>query len=123
MINLGLYRYYTGILILTTNRLSIIDPAMKSRIHVSLHYEPLNTETRQRLWNAFLVKAGLHDGANKVVDPTLMKELCLRSLNGREIKNVIRTATTYAAYHGRAVDIHDILKVVHTVDDMGELEF
>ncbi|KAJ3543469.1 hypothetical protein NM688_g5851 [Phlebia brevispora] len=113
--------YYTGILILTTNRLSIIDGAMKSRIHVSLHYEPLSLEIRERLWKAFLRKAGVHDGTNEV-DTELMKELCQQSLNGREIKNVIKTATTYAAYHGRTVTIHDILRVVHVIDDMADIE-
>lgn len=118
-------RYYTGILILTTNRLSIIDPAMKSRIHVSLRYEPLNAETRERLWRAFLQKAGLNGetkGSDEV-DAALMKELSARALNGREIKNAIKTATTLAAYHSRTVDIHDVLRVVQTIDDMGEMEF
>ena len=94
---------------------------MKSRIHVSLLYEPLNAETRERLWHAFLEKAGLQGGEQSMVDSDLMRELSARELNGREIKNVIKTATTYAGYHGRKVDIHDVLKVVHTIDDMGEL--
>lgn len=114
------YRYYTGILILTTNRLSIVDPAMKSRIHVSLQYEPLNLETRERLWEAFLQKAGLHGENVDAVDIRLMQELCQRSLNGRAIKNVIKTATTFAAYHGRTVGIHDILRVVRITDDIDD---
>ncbi|KAF6822871.1 AAA family [Colletotrichum plurivorum] len=34
--------YYGGILFLTTNRVGIIDEAFKSRIHISLYYEPLS---------------------------------------------------------------------------------
>ncbi|KAF7798033.1 hypothetical protein EIP86_009245 [Pleurotus ostreatoroseus] len=112
--------YYTGILILTTNRLSTIDGAMKSRIHVSLHYGPLTAGVRSRLWAAFLQKAGLQDGVDEA-DTQLMKELCQRNLNGREIKNVIKTATTYAAYHGRAVHIKDVLRVISVTDDMAEV--
>ena len=75
-------RYYTGILILTTNRLSTIDPAMKSRIHVSLCYEPLNNETRARLWRAFLERAGVQD-EGKELDGKLMDNLSRRPLTGQ----------------------------------------
>ena len=93
---------------------------MKSRIHVSLHYGPLTADVRSRLWAAFLQKAGLQDGVDEA-DTQLMKELCQRNLNGREIKNVIKTATTYAAYHGRAVHIRDVLRVISVTDDMAEV--
>ena len=35
---------------LTTNRVGIIDPAFKSRIHVSLYYPPLNGATTIKIW-------------------------------------------------------------------------
>ncbi|THG94989.1 hypothetical protein EW026_g6583 [Hermanssonia centrifuga] len=113
--------YYTGILILTTNRLGTIDHAMKSRIHMSLHYDPLSMETRSRLWQAFLKKAGLQSGEDNIVDAELMKELCQRPLNGREIKNTIKTATIFASYHGRAVGVRDVLRIVQTTDDLSEV--
>lgn len=94
---------------------------MKSRIHISLHYEPLTAEVRGRLWTAFLQKAGLQNETDEA-DAELMNKLRQRNLNGREIKNVIKTATTYAAYHGRTVNIHDILRVVNVTDDMEEVE-
>ena len=65
-------------------------------------------------------KAGLHDEAYKT-DEEQMDQLCQKDLNGREIKNVIKTATTYAAYHGRPVDVKDILRVVNITDDMAEV--
>ncbi|PSR74312.1 hypothetical protein PHLCEN_2v9929 [Hermanssonia centrifuga] len=113
--------YYTGILILTTNRLETIDHAMKSRIHVSLRYEPLSIETRVRLWQAFLKKAGLQSDEGNIIDAKLMNELCQRPLNGREIKNIIKTATIFASYHGRTVDVQDVLRVVQTTDDLSEV--
>ncbi|KAK3306395.1 P-loop containing nucleoside triphosphate hydrolase protein [Chaetomium strumarium] len=39
---LRVLEYYSGILFLTTNRVGTLDEAFKSRIHVSLHYPPLN---------------------------------------------------------------------------------
>lgn len=94
---------------------------MKSRIHVSLHYEALTAEVRGRLWTAFLQKAGLKNGLD-TADTQLLAQLCQRTLNGREIKNVIKTATTYAAYHGRTVNIQDVLRVVNITDDMTEID-
>ncbi|PKX96232.1 ATP-binding protein [Aspergillus novofumigatus IBT 16806] len=41
---LRMLEYYSGILFLTTNRVGIIDEAFKSRIHVSLYYQPLDRE-------------------------------------------------------------------------------
>ncbi|RAL08000.1 uncharacterized protein BO97DRAFT_480930 [Aspergillus homomorphus CBS 101889] len=38
---LRVLEYYSGILFLTTNRVGSIDEAFKSRIHMSLYYEPL----------------------------------------------------------------------------------
>ncbi|KAK1985389.1 hypothetical protein LZ30DRAFT_779092 [Colletotrichum cereale] len=39
---LRVLEYYSGILFLTTNRVGILDEAFKSRIHISLYYEPLS---------------------------------------------------------------------------------
>ncbi len=78
-------------------------------------------ETRERLWKAFLKKAGLQSEESNDVDGGLMSELCQRPLNGREIKNIIKTATIFASYHGRTVDVQDVLRVVQTTDDLSEM--
>ncbi|RVD84977.1 uncharacterized protein DFL_003312 [Arthrobotrys flagrans] len=41
---LRVLEYYSGILFLTTNRVGHLDEAFKSRIHISLYYEPLDKE-------------------------------------------------------------------------------
>ena len=46
--------YYAGILFLTTNRVGGIDPAFKSRIHLSVYYPRLDLETTLKLYNVFL---------------------------------------------------------------------
>lgn len=90
---------------------------MKSRIHVSLYYDTLGLDTRRRLWSVFLQKAGLHGEETTEVDAELMKELCQRPLNGREIKNIVKTASTLAAHHGHPITIHDILYVIHATEE------
>ena len=46
--------YYRGILFLTTNRVGDIDPAFKSRIHVSLEYEPLDRRRTKKIYKLHL---------------------------------------------------------------------
>lgn len=49
--------YYAGILFLTTNRVGGIDPAFKSRIHLSVYYPRLDLQTTISLYEAFLERA------------------------------------------------------------------
>lgn len=48
--------YYAGILFLTTNRVGGIDPAFKSRIHLSVFYPRLDLDRTQKLFDVFLHK-------------------------------------------------------------------
>lgn len=49
--------YYAGILFLTTNRVGGIDPAFKSRIHLTLYYPRLNLNTTLELHKTFIQRA------------------------------------------------------------------
>ena len=78
--------YYEGILFLTTNRVDNIDTAFQSRIHVSLAYSELNAESRRIVWKNFLeMSKQPHDLNEKDLD-----DLANISLNGRQIKNVLK---------------------------------
>ena len=86
--------YYRGILFLTTNRVNAFDEAFLSRIHVALHFRELNRDARRKVWAAFLrkVSAGLVLGDSAALDT-----LAAREVNGRQIKNAVRTASSLAA--------------------------
>ncbi|CAI7596682.1 unnamed protein product [Penicillium pancosmium] len=99
---LKLLEYYEGILFLTTNRAEHIDPAFESRIHVSIRYPELTPESRLQIWSQFL--------ASGSVEPFSDDELGYVSnleLNGRQIKNVLRTA------HLLAQEEQGVLKYEH----------
>ena len=95
-------RYFQGILFLTTNRVRTFDEAFQSRIHVALHYEDLSGNAKRQIWVAFLKKArfGKISAAEVPVDAGLTKdqlhELGEKKVNGRQIKNVVRTASALA---------------------------
>jgi len=84
--------YYEGLMFMTTNRADNIDAAFQSRIHVSLQYPDLTNVSRRQIWANFL-KGSEH--ANDITDKDL-NELCVVPLNGRQIKNVLKTAQLLA---------------------------
>lgn len=84
---LRMLEYYEGFLFLTSNRAENIDPAFESRIHVSLRYPELNTASRRQIWTQFLGDAYIGGFSSQELDQ--MAEV---ALNGRQIKNVLRTA-------------------------------
>lgn len=87
--------YYRGMLFLTTNLVGDIDPAVFSRAHMVLGYQPPDVA---QVWDRLLpqeIKGALLGG--KDAWPTLLEALSAIKLNGREIKTVIQNAVTRAA--------------------------
>jgi hypothetical protein len=76
--------YYQGIMFLTTNRVTDFDEAMQSRIHLTLKYSALGTDTRRGIWKSFLDTATTIKG-KAIYTPDELYELARRSLNGREV--------------------------------------
>jgi hypothetical protein len=85
--------YYEGIMFMTTNRVEDIDAAFQSRIHVSIEYPDLTAASRRTIWANFLkgstIKSSLTDND--------IAELAELKLNGRQIKNVLKTAQLLAS--------------------------
>ncbi|KAJ5564920.1 hypothetical protein N7513_001162 [Penicillium frequentans] len=85
---LRMLEYYEGILFLTTNRAENIDPAFESRIHVALAYQDLDTASRRLIWAQFIERT---DNTEEFTGAQLDK-LAQVDLNGRQIKNMLKTA-------------------------------
>ncbi|KAI1844688.1 hypothetical protein JX265_007053 [Neoarthrinium moseri] len=105
--------YFGGIVFLTTNRVETFDPAMKSRIHLSLTYSPPEVETRRQIWLQYL--HAIPKGKSNVDPEQSIQDLVASKLNGREIANAITTAQTIARFQNKPLDIFHI----HTVLDVG----
>lgn len=80
--------YYEGILFLTTNRVANMDAAFQSRIHVSMEYPNLTASSRRQIWANFLENS---KQKSSVSDEDL-DYLSTIDLNGRQIKNVLKTS-------------------------------
>ncbi|KAI0752500.1 P-loop containing nucleoside triphosphate hydrolase protein [Daedaleopsis nitida] len=89
--------YYRGILFLTTNRVKAFDEAFLSRIHVALHFHELTKDARKQVWTAFLKKVGVEPS---VFGEHFLDRLADREVNGRQIKNAVRTASSLAQNRG-----------------------
>lgn len=102
---------YSGILILTTNRIGVIDEAFKSRIHVVMEYPPISLDSTIKMWNN---KMDRLERDNKTSDIKILfdrqdlldyaKEHYLRQQdsdkrwNGYEIRNAFQSALALGNY-------------------------
>ncbi|KAJ5169461.1 ATPase AAA-type core [Penicillium coprophilum] len=105
---LRMLEYYEGILFLTTNRTQNIDPAFESRIHLSLTYKDLDMESRRRVWIQFLNRSS---NTADFTDEQL-NQVAELQLNGRQIKNVIKTAGLLAWCKERELRYEDLEMVL-----------
>lgn len=107
---LRLMEYYQGVMFLTTNRIDTLSPAFESRIDLTIHYPDLDFESRLRIWRTF-IKPGSDDNSITMDD---VEDLAKIAMNGRQIKNVIKTAQMLAGTDKKGLGIghlHTILKV------------
>ncbi|KAH6672437.1 P-loop containing nucleoside triphosphate hydrolase protein [Halenospora varia] len=95
---LRLMEYYEGILILTTNRIQSFDEAFKSRIHLAIKYHALSPSYRASLWKSFIISTLNPAQSSEAqywypwLTDAYLDEMGKEELNGRQIKNTVRTA-------------------------------
>jgi hypothetical protein len=80
--------YYRGVMFLTSNRISDFDAAFESRIHLTIHYPPLDIPSRLHVWKIFVQMGDLESRLSDENLDTLAKI----EVNGRQIRNIIKTA-------------------------------
>ncbi|KAF2688979.1 P-loop containing nucleoside triphosphate hydrolase protein [Lentithecium fluviatile CBS 122367] len=74
---------------LTSNRVKNLDEAFESRIDFSFSYKALTESSRRQVWKTFLERI---PQADRNVSEQDLDELAGVTLNGREIKNIIKRA-------------------------------
>ncbi|KAL2398967.1 hypothetical protein ABEF93_006715 [Exophiala dermatitidis] len=94
---LRVLEYYEGVLFLTTNRVKDIDEAFRSRIHITINYPNLSAESRRQIWQKFL-------GPDSALTGQDLDRLAQVDLNGRQIKNMVKTAQMLARSHETTKD-------------------
>ncbi|KAI0193662.1 P-loop containing nucleoside triphosphate hydrolase protein [Xylaria flabelliformis] len=102
---LRMLEYYKGTMFLTTNRVASIDPAFQSRIDLFLPYHDLTSEARRKVWCNFIERAG--QDKFEVTDEYLDK-LSQLPLNGREIKNLIKSVQLLSVKRGCKISMERV---------------
>jgi SpoVK/Ycf46/Vps4 family AAA+-type ATPase len=104
--------YYEGILFLTTNRVKNMDPAFQSRIHISMEYPSLNKDSRAQVWANFL------KGVENEMSTEELGIISEVEINGRQIKNILKTAGLLARHKGSKLR-YEHLRIVLNVEKKG----
>ena len=110
---LRLLEYFQGILFLTTNRVETFDDAFQSRIHIALRYGELTAKAKKSVWKMFLDRCREKEGT-EVADFSDydLDILSRKELNGRQIKNAVRTAQALALNEKKMLTLQHIKQVL-----------
>ncbi|PNP78796.1 hypothetical protein FNYG_07938 [Fusarium nygamai] len=112
--------YYTGVCFLTTNRTASIDTAFQSRVDLFLPYKDLTFEARKKVWQNFINRAG---GTQVEIPDEEMNKLAEMKLNGREIKNLIKSAHLLGLKSGGVIQADRLMMLAQNrVAALGELK-
>ncbi|KAL7757054.1 hypothetical protein ACKLNR_014047 [Fusarium oxysporum f. sp. zingiberi] len=112
--------YYKGVCFLTTNRTASIDPAFQSRVDLFLPYKDLTFEARKKVWQNFISRAG---GDGSTISDENLDRLAGIKLNGREIKNLIKSAYLLSLKTGGVLQADRLLMLAQNrVAALGALE-
>ncbi|CAH0045109.1 unnamed protein product, partial [Clonostachys solani] len=112
--------YYQGILFLTTNRIRSIDNAFQSRVDLFLPYHDLTSEARKQVWENFINRAG-RDKFDLAGDS--LDKLSSLKLNGREIKNLIKSAQLLSMKESGKVPVERLVLLANKrVEALKELD-
>ncbi|KAF5976068.1 Fidgetin 1 [Fusarium coicis] len=112
--------YYTGVCFLTTNRTASIDTAFQSRVDLFLPYKDLTFEARKKVWQNFINRAR---GTQVEIPTEDMNKLAEMKLNGREIKNLIKSAHLLGLKNGGAIQVDRLMMLARNrVAALGELK-
>jgi DNA polymerase III delta prime subunit len=118
---LRLLEYYQGILFLTTNRVATFDEAFQSRIHMGIRYEELTQKARMEIWKHHIGKVVNMEGQESTpFSDADIEELARKVLNGRQIKNTVKTAQSIALSEKEKFGIGHVRRVMEVQEDFQE---
>ncbi|OAA67111.1 aaa family ATPase [Niveomyces insectorum RCEF 264] len=105
--------YFQGILFLTTNRVETFDDAFQSRIHIALRYDSLDHRAKKAIFKIFIERVRVLEKIDLMpFSEEDFNALARHDLNGRQIKNTVRTAQALAVNKGEPLCMSHIRQVL-----------
>ncbi|KAL6835758.1 P-loop containing nucleoside triphosphate hydrolase protein [Trichoderma sp. SZMC 28015] len=101
--------YFNGIMFLTTNRVGAFDQAFQSRIHITIGMPEFDDQRRKEVWKIFIQDLGRkRSDGSAILTHAECRELgrevvdswAAQPLNGRQIRNCVRSALALAEDKG-----------------------
>ncbi|KAF2437566.1 P-loop containing nucleoside triphosphate hydrolase protein [Karstenula rhodostoma CBS 690.94] len=111
---LRVLEYFEGTMFLTTNRVNTFDPAFASRIHISINYKELSIASRRTVWKNFLDNSP----QDHVITTKELDELSRLSMNGRQIKNILKIARLLATRQDAKLDRQHIMTTLEVTQHL-----
>ena len=129
--------YFQGVMILTTNRVTVFDEAVQSRIHLGIKYDQLSKKAKAEIWSAFIQQANKVSttGEGGKLSAKQLDELSRREFNGRQvrscliypkklfanhqvqIKNTVRMAHAFATAKGTPLGFDHLMAAIEANED------
>ena len=101
-------------MILTTNRITALDIAVQSRIHLAIRYDDLNKQQKENIFKIFLRQLEPDSIKNEQAIFDFIEEYgSEHKLNGRQIRNVVSSALSLARSMGKESDGDERLDIKH----------
>lgn len=99
---LRLLEYYSGVLFLTTNRETLVDDAIKSRVMAHIRYALPDYDEKGKLWKILSDQYGAE--ITGAVIKELVEDKMLKNISGRSIKQLVRLSKALAAKRECKID-------------------
>ncbi|EXF73780.1 hypothetical protein CFIO01_05711 [Colletotrichum fioriniae PJ7] len=116
-------KYFNGIMFLTSNRVGAFDQAFQSRIHITIGMPEFDETLRKGVWKIFIQDLGRErrDGSPpllsrdecKALGTEVTKSWASQPLNGRQIRNCVRSALALAENEGVSPNASHFNKVIN----------
>lgn len=112
--------YFDGILFLTTNRPDQLDETFQSRIHITLALPTLDLTAQLKIWMTFWSDLFPDQEEFKQCLKEIKKATKDDRLNGRQIRNCVRSAMSLAAKGEKKLETKHVLDVIDLTRKFGE---
>lgn len=97
---------------LTTNRVSTFDAAFQSRIHLTIDYPKLDYRSKMLVWQTFIRPQSDASKYGSSIEEKDLKTLAKIDMNGREIKNTVKTARLLASQKRAPLSMEHVATVL-----------
>ncbi|KAF1994266.1 P-loop containing nucleoside triphosphate hydrolase protein [Amniculicola lignicola CBS 123094] len=125
---LRVLEYYSGILILTTNRINQFDIAVQSRVNLGIKYSSLTLTQKQTIFSNLISQVP----ESKIDDPEEILQWFkddadalewFEQLNGRQIRNILFSAGSLGMRDGECLRLEHVrMMAKHTAKFQGDLK-